>query len=1189
MAETGLRKTRMITYRSHSKTLGLARRLAKAAGEIGRVFAACPLRCVRPPKPTMPDVRRGNSDSGKKIGHLSVLLLAISLWSMSPLAATGTESFTERAETLRGSVKGSAALSEEQKTQAGARLDEVVGMAREIEEAQQTLASMRATLEQAPARLEELGREEAEIPEALNTESLAGESTQQIEARLIQQRADVAKLQEELGAHEQRLNRLQSQSRSDASDLAALQKRLNELEQTEADPSTQGPIEAVDALWRSARAALTRARIALIRLRQGNIELFVELARRERDVSAERLGAAEQNQSLLLELVQARRQQEAEAVISSAQQDTAMSAGLRAIQADSAALAHEQARLLAKETELQRRLEQVNRTAERLNRDYERIQQIVELGGSSSQVSALLQKRRDVAPSPEDLGREVLELQQELSDAGLRQLELDEQLQALVDLDSTVAYLKATHDLGVGADIPEGLRELASFYRQATLELWQAYTRYLTVLSQVEANTRSLVVEAGRYQGFINDRLLWVPSTELVPLTQPGLLIDGLRWFVDRQNLKALLEDALRLPRALTGPTLLWILGVLVLWALRRRALTALARRAEQTQKVRTDRFGATLVALLSTLVIVLWVPWILAGAGMLLGQLPGSANSSLLYAAGLQGAGQVLLFLGTFRHLCRANGLAPIHLHWHPRLCEALRRQAVWLMPIALPLGFFVSAGSATVPSGFIQLTTAVQVENAGIVSLGRFAFTLQMLALGVAIYRIWRKQGAVMTAFADSPDHSNWANYHILWFGPSLLLPALLAAFALLGYFYTSVFLISVAGETLWFILSAVLGKDLLFRSLYVTQRRLRFQEALRHRDELIAKRTADIEGTKPPEEKAVEAIEQEKIDYRELGDQVRSLVQFGFTITLLAGLWWIWRDIFPAFSFLDGIELPITTSKLIDGVTKDVPLTLGDMVAGLLLGGLALFAAMKVPAVLELTLLQRLPMSRASRYAVTTLLQYIVAVIGLVTTFNALGLHWSSVQWLVAALSVGLGFGLQEIVANFVSGIILLFEQPIRVGDIVTVDGTTGTVSKIRIRATTIINYDRQELVIPNKNFITGQLINWTLTDTINRVLITVGVSYATDTRKARELIRQAADEHTNVLSDPEPIITFEGFGDNALTLNLRAYLGDLDKRLMTITELHQAILDKFREAGIEIAFPQRDVHLMTAEPLELKLKR
>jgi potassium efflux system protein len=420
-------------------------------------------------------------------------------------------------------------------------------------------------------------------------------------------------------------------------------------------------------------------------------------------------------------------------------------------------------------------------------------------------------------------------------------------------------------------------------------------------------------------------------------------------------------------------------------------------------------------------------------------------------------------------------------------------------------------------------------------------------------------------------------------------LITPLLLAASALLGYFYSAVFLTAVAGETLWFILAVVIGKDLLLRGLYVTQRRLRFQEALRFREEQLAQRGTSDAPDKPPVDKTLETIDEGKVNYHELGDQVRSLVQLGFTISWLAGLWWIWREIFPAFSFLDSITLPITTSKLVDGVTQDVPLTLSDMVAGLLLGGLALFAAMKVPAVLELTLLQRLPMSRASRYAFTTLLQYVVAMFGVFLTFNALGLQWSSIQWLVAALSVGLGFGLQEIVANFISGIILLFEQPIRVGDIVTVDGTTGTVSKIRIRATTIVNYDRQELIIPNKNFITGQLINWTLSDTVNRVLITVGVSYGTDTRQAMELIRQVAEEHKNVLSDPEPRITFEAFGDNALTLNLRAYLGDMENRLLTISELHQEILDKFRESDIEISFPQRDVHLTTLEPLELKLQR
>lgn len=1123
--------------------------------------------------------------------------LALGLWLVllaSPIALASDGDIVARAENARSTVENAAALSDDQKAQANSRLDEAVGFARETVEVSQATAALRTRLDNATTRLADLQAAETAIPAEDNLDDLEPQTATELETALTTQRRETAELEGRLNDGEQRLSELLTRSRADAGELATLQRRLVDLGDTTESPASGEPIEIVDGLWRSARKALTKSRVDLIKLRQSNIELLTELARRERDVTAAQLDAAKQRQSALLKLIQQKRQQDAAAVISAAEQGTtAAPTGLRAVQADISALARERAQLLARESEYERQLDQVTRTLERLKRDYDRIRQIVELGGSSAQVSSLLQKRRQIAPSPERLNREAIDLQTALTDGGLRQLELDEQLQALVDDDTTNIYLQDI--LGIKQsttnDSPQAdaFRELAPIYRQSALELWQSYTGYLNVVSQLETNTRLLADEAERYQNFINDRLLWVPSTELVPLDDPLPLINGLRWFIDPQVLQHLLTDLVALPTASTGGTLLWLVVAIGLGVLRQRALVTLKRTAEQTQRVRTDRFRATLKALLATVVLLAWIPWLLIGLGLLLGYLPNAANSTLLYAAGLQAAGQVVLFLGTFRHLCRPKGLALAHLHWHPKLCESLARQAAWLLPLATPLGFLTAAGSASVPSDFIRLATSVQIENVGVASVGRLAFAAQMLLLMVAIHRIWRRTGAVISAFAVTPDRSKWASYHILWFGPSLLTPALLSVAALLGYFYSAVFLVSVAGETLWFILTVTIAKDLLLRGLYVTQRRIRFQEALRYRDEQLAQRAAGDDGEKPPVDKTLEAIEEEKVNYNQLGDQVRSLVQLGFTISWLAGLWWIWRDIFPAFSFLDSIALPITTSKLVDGVTQDVSLTLGDMVAGLLLGGLALFAAMKVPAVLELTLLQKLPLSRASRYAFTTLLQYVVAVFGVFITFNALGLQWSSIQWLVAALSVGLGFGLQEIVANFISGIILLFEQPIRVGDIVTVDGTTGTVSKIRIRATTIVNYDRQELIIPNKTFITGQLINWTLSDTVNRVFITVGVSYGTDTRQAMELIRQAADEHPNVLTDPAPIITFEAFGDNALTLNLRAYLGDMEKRLLTISELHQDIIDKFRESDIEISFPQRDVHLTTLEPLELKLQR
>jgi potassium efflux system protein len=177
----------------------------------------------------------------------------------------------------------------------------------------------------------------------------------------------------------------------------------------------------------------------------------------------------------------------------------------------------------------------------------------------------------------------------------------------------------------------------------------------------------------------------------------------------------------------------------------------------------------------------------------------------------------------------------------------------------------------------------------------------------------------------------------------------------------------------------------------------------------------------------------------------------------------------------------------------------------------------------------------------------------------------------------MTVGLGFGLQEIFANFVSGLILLFERPIRVGDVITLGDITGTVSNIQIRATTVTNWDRKELIVPNKELITGRLLNWTLSDKTNRIVINIGLAYKTDPLVAREIILSTVQSHENVLEDPGPNVTFEGFGDSSLSFVVRAYVATLDVRLSTVNDLHASIHKRLSQAGIEIAFPQLDLNL------------
>ncbi len=195
------------------------------------------------------------------------------------------------------------------------------------------------------------------------------------------------------------------------------------------------------------------------------------------------------------------------------------------------------------------------------------------------------------------------------------------------------------------------------------------------------------------------------------------------------------------------------------------------------------------------------------------------------------------------------------------------------------------------------------------------------------------------------------------------------------------------------------------------------------------------------------------------------------------------------------------------------------------------------------------------------------------------QALGVSWSHVQWLVAALSVGLGFGLQEIFANFISGVIILVERPIRVGDTVTIGAVSGTVTRIRIRATTITDWDQKELVVPNKSFITGELINWSLSNPVTRLIVNVGIAYGSDTELALRLMMNAAQEHPKAMAEPESAVFFVGFGDSALNFEVRVFVKELSNRARTtiVHDLHLAIDRAFREHGVVIAFPQRDIHI------------
>ena len=172
-----------------------------------------------------------------------------------------------------------------------------------------------------------------------------------------------------------------------------------------------------------------------------------------------------------------------------------------------------------------------------------------------------------------------------------------------------------------------------------------------------------------------------------------------------------------------------------------------------------------------------------------------------------------------------------------------------------------------------------------------------------------------------------------------------------------------------------------------------------------------------------------------------------------------------------------------------------------------------------------------------------------------------------------------------ANFVSGLILLLERPVRVGDVVTIDGTTGIVSRIQMRATTVTNWDNQELIVPNKDLISDKLLNWTLSSVVNRISLQFGVAYGTDPVFVRQIVLDAINSNRSLLKEPKPLVTFEEFGDSSLNFTLRCCISTIERRWPIIHELNVAINTVLKEHDIEIPFPQRDLHIIDGtSPLE-----
>ncbi len=276
--------------------------------------------------------------------------------------------------------------------------------------------------------------------------------------------------------------------------------------------------------------------------------------------------------------------------------------------------------------------------------------------------------------------------------------------------------------------------------------------------------------------------------------------------------------------------------------------------------------------------------------------------------------------------------------------------------------------------------------------------------------------------------------------------------------------------------------------------------------------------------------------------------------------------------------------SAAKFMDGVQiGSYTFSLSDILIGLFLFTAIVFLTRLAQKGLDRHILPNLTKDKGVQDALKTGFGYIGSIFAVLVTVSVLGLDLTNLALIAGALSVGIGFGLQNVVNNFVSGLILLAERPIKPGDWVVVGGHEGTVKKVNVRSTEIETFQRASVIIPNADLISNPVINWTHKNLTGRVEIAVGVAYGTDPHLVRSVLLDCARTHPNVLANPEPVVLFIGFGDSSLDFELRAYLANVEMRLHTASDIHFAIHDALKEKGIEIPFPQRVIHFASRPPL------
>ena len=759
----------------------------------------------------------------------------------------------------------------------------------------------------------------------------------------------------------------------------------------------------------------------------------------------------------------------------------------------------------------------------------------------------------------------------------------------VADLEGAVTALVGAED-GSGRDLA---RTLVRARRDLYEKLIPESAVYENALNETVEVRRQLIARVRSYSDFIEQRVFWIRSEPPLHESEFDRVIPSAHQLVTSVEWGSF---AGMLAKDMGRQPLLWlaVAGALIYLLRRRHELKKrLAAAGDIAAKRNCRTYEPTLKALFYTCLIAAPIPLAVgficwrASEMAVPGTWPavvGDALHAIFFPAAA---------LAIARGICKSRGLVQCHLGMGAAKVELLYRGFTWAMLLYIPLVFVR------------EVLFSLDFNSAG-----RVVYIFSNLVIAAFAYKVLRPSVGLMA----STKKTLWQGFaypvYLLILGLSLGM----AIAIYLGYSYTVTELAWRVRLSVWVVLMVILVASVLMRFLVVSRRRVAFEQRLAAFRAAQAEREHAGSGDKDPEAPNVAEIEAELVDITRVKEQTQSIIRMSALVVVVVSLWGTWIEVAPSLKVFDGVRLwssaeapapqagaPADPTGVLDvasggssevgggeggGAMLDVikPIatespyvSLADLLLAIATAFLTYFAARNIPGLLEITLLQRLKLKPGGSYAVTTVVRYLIVLIGLITAFAYLDITWGKVQWIAAAITLGIGFGLQEVVANFVAGLILLFERPIRLGDYVTVGGVNGTVTQIRMRATTIRDRGNRELLVPNKEFITGQLVNWTLTDLVIRVEVPVGIAYGSDTALAKRLLREVGEAHESVLKDPPPVVVFSAFGASSLDFELRVFISGAADLVVVSSDLHFAVDKAFREAGIEIAFPQQDLHL------------